>query len=206
MTGGFTGRFWSDVNLLDSARAYSEAEGWVDFPPLPSPTFWHCQVTVGHTVYVIGGRSEAVGGVPPIMVDSVYTISDDHQQWVKIANLPTEISSHACAVMGPKIYVIGGTKNRDILASVYILDTSSPGSSWELGPQLPAPRTGSQAFVYQNLLYLVGGANDGGAAVDVYTLASDAQSWNVVNGPVVDEHLRRIFPAPLIDSNSMVCS
>ena len=203
MTGGYTGTY---VDPLDSARVYSEAEGWEEFPPLPSPMFGHCQVTVDHTVYVIGGRAEAPVNVPPLMVPAVYTLSDGEQQWDRIASLPTEITFHACAVMGPKIYVIGGNNNRGILSSVYILDTSNPGSSWQLGPQLPAPRAGAQAVVYQNLLYLLGGVSDGGAAVDVYTLASDGQSWDVVKGPAVDEHIPRVFPAPLIDSNSMVCS
>ena len=101
------------------------------------------------------------------------------------------------------MFVLGGDNNKGILSTVYILDTSIPGSSWELGPQLPAPRTDAQAFVHENLLYLVGGANDGGAVVDVHTLAPDAQSWTVVKGAAVDEHLRRIFPAPIISSDSI---
>ena len=61
-------------------------------------------------MYVIGGRA----GTVSFRVGSVFTLSDGQQQWLKIENFPTEISSHACAVMGQKIFVIGGDNKTEV--------------------------------------------------------------------------------------------
>ena len=184
---------------LSSARAYSEAEGWVDFPSLPATRYWHCQVTVGHDVYVIGGWHD--NHKPQ---SSVYILSED-QVWVKGKNLPTHLSEHSCAVIGSKIYVIGGyDHSKDLVTSVFILDTSAHGSSWELGPELPVPRAKAQTFVYDDTLYLLGGYIRESRS-DVFTLAPGAQSWSVVPGANITD-IRHIFPAPLITNDNMHCN
>ena len=138
----------------NSTMAYSESHGWVTYPSLPVGKSMHCQVTVGSTVYVIAGnncyycRSSS---------NTVFSLSEKQKEWKKGKSLPVSTFDHACAVLGSKIYVMGGYGEEGYLSSVYILDTSKPGSSWQSGPQLPAGRGGALTFVYDNKIYLLAG-------------------------------------------------
>jgi len=212
VTGGFWryDTFYGDV--LSTARMYSEADGWVDFSSLPATRYHHCQVTVGNAVYVIGGYETPYPEPGSSGPQSSVFILSDAQEWVKGESLPTPLSRHACAVMGTKIYVLGGHDGNSYETSVvYVLDTSTPDGSWETGPELPVQLAWAQTFVYEGTLYLLGGRDgqtDGGRDdhnTDVYTLAHDAQSWSVVPGSNITDN-RFTFPAPFITNDAMHCN
>jgi len=200
VTGG-KGRNGTEIDaILSSARAYSEVEGWRAFPSLPVPRNLHCQVTVGSAVYVIGG-SDTWYGEPST---SVFILSED-QVWAQGESLPSPVAGHSCSVVGNKIYVIGYSKaHSEYTSSVYILDTSTPGGSWVSGPELPQLRSRSQAFVYDNTLYLLGGSSID-TETDVWKLPPDAETWTVVPGANVTDS-RAIFPAPFIGNVAMHCN
>jgi len=63
-------------------------------------------VTVGSGsgVYVIRGFDGKDDGNE--VSNSVFSLSDD--QWIQREGLPTPLYDHACAVVGTKIYAIGG--------------------------------------------------------------------------------------------------
>ena len=180
-------------NLLDSTQAYSGSLGWVSYPSLPIAKTWHCQVTVGRAVYVIAGIDGNLKSS-----NSVFSLSDKQKHWKQEKSLPVSTHDLACAVMGTKIYVMGGYGMEGQLSSVYILDTSIPGSSWQTGPQLPESRVGALAFVHDNKVYLLGGDSSD----SVLTLGPDAKSWTEVGRVWAS---RQTFPAPLISRDSMHC-
>ena len=80
ITGG-----WDDSvkKKLASSKIYTEDDGWLDFTPLPIGIDWHCQVTVGDSVYVVGGWANwgATG--------NTYKTSLSSKQWVKQSSLNT---------------------------------------------------------------------------------------------------------------------
>jgi len=203
-----TGGFWRYDTLygevLSTARMYSEADGWVDISSLPATRCHHCQVTVGNDVYVIGGYEILYAETGSSGPQSSVFILSDAQEWVKGESLPTPLSRHACAVIGTKIYVLGGHDGNSYETSVvYVLDTSTPDSSWETGPELPVQLTSAQTFVYDGTLYLLGGWDD--HKTDVYTLAHGVQSWSVVPGSNITDN-RVTFPAPFITNDAMHCN
>ena len=192
-----------DNIVLNSTRAYSEAHGWVYYPSLPVPKYWHCQVTVtvgsGSGVYVIGGFDGKDDGNE--VSNSVFSLSDD--QWIQREGLPTPLYDHACAVVGTKIYAIGGyNKDAGVLSSVWVMDTNTTGSSWKYGPQLPEERMDTQAFVYDNKIYLLGGPP---GSTSVLTLSPNTLSWSVLTGADIFVP-RSTFPAPFINKDSVHCN
>ena len=152
-------------------------------------------MTVGSTVYVIAGnncyycRSSS---------NTVFSLSEKQKEWKKEKSLPVSTFDHACAVMGSKIYVMGGYGEEDTLSSVYILDTSIRGSSWQSGPQLPEGRGGALAFVYDNIMYLLAGHKR-----SVLTLGPDSKSWTEVAR--VDAY-KYVSSVPILGKDSLYCS
>merc|ERR1719369_1245174 len=203
VTGGYW-RYSTDYGIaLSTARMYSEVDGWVEISSLPATRYRHCQVTVGNAVYVIGGyETPWTPGSGSSAQSSVFILSDA-QEWVNGKSLPTPLSRHACAVIGTKIYVLGGQDEHSETSVVYVLDTGSPDHLWETGPELPVQLADAQTFVYDNTLYLLGGRDDHyDHQTDVYTLAYGAQSWSVVPGSNITDN-RVTFPAPFITSDAM---
>ena len=196
MSGGESRNERGDIITKNSTMAYSESHGWVTYPSLPDSKSWHCQVTVGSTVYVIAGnncyycRSSS---------NTVFSLSEKQKEWKKEKSLPVSTFDHACAVLGSKIYVMGGYGGEGYLSSVYILDTSKPGSSWQSGPQLPEGRGGALTFVYDNKMYLLGGHKH-----SVLTLGPDSKSWTEVAR--VDAYEKYVSPVPILGKDSLHCS
>jgi len=188
-----------DNIVLNTTRSYDETHGWVNWPPLPVPKYWHCQVTVtvgsGSGTYVIGGRNN-------VREDST-VFSLGNYSWIQEESLPIPLFDQACAVMGTEIYVIGGHNNDDgHLSSVWVKDTNITGSSWKNGPHLPEGRTDAQAFVYDNKIYVLSGTPD---VTSVLTLSPNSQSWSVVPGADIVV-ARSIFPVPFINKDSVHCN
>merc|ERR1719431_2222787 len=220
-------------HLTSSTRIYEDRIGWQDFFPFPETRSHHCQVTVGESVYSIGGLYlEPVGGPEPDqrIVSQVY-VSNNNQNWTVLDfSLQESRALHSCAVLNGRIYVIGGVsqgrKNEygraDILqrSSVEIFDPSNP-SSWSFGPQFPVPSEWSHALVYENTIFvlvpIVVDPEDKRRVFQttrVFSLAEGEDEWRMVMdipglweglGPRGPSILRRFFPAPVVTSNTLHC-
>ena len=88
--------------LLTSTMIYTEDAGWEDFTPLPVPTYRHCQVSVGDSVYIIGGHT--ISGP----TGDTYKLSMSTKQWVKQSSLNTPRNQHGCAAWDSGVIVVGG--------------------------------------------------------------------------------------------------
>ena len=49
----------STNKILSSSKIYREDHGWLNYTSLPVATERHCQVTVGDSVYVVGGSTDS---------------------------------------------------------------------------------------------------------------------------------------------------
>ena len=88
----------------------------------------------------------------------------------------------------------------NVLDSVEIYDPDT--DLWEAGPALPNPVYEAQAVSYQNTLYLLGGV----ANAQVFTLSADpGAQWEILEGVMVSEEIRQVFPAPLLTSEMLFC-
>jgi len=159
---------------------------WVEGPPLPLPSYLHCQVTVGSTVFILGGANEYENYA------TAYKLGEN--EWVGLPNMTRSRASHACAVLDNSIYVIGGEGAE---TSVERLDLSS--LTWNTEPSLPsgAGFYGGQAVVYNSTIYLIHW--DG----KVYKLYGDPHMELVTSLPQIG--YRSTFPTPLVSATDIGC-
>merc|ERR1719347_2034219 len=135
---------------------------------MPISLQWHCQVTIGGDVFVIGGYSSYSA------VSSVYKLSDGI--WILHSDIKTPRFNPMCSVMDDNIFVISGKDEYyNVLPSVEVLSTGS--NDWVEGPSLPEDISGSvrnsHSVVFENSLYVF----DFGK---VYRLDNGAYEWITV--------------------------
>lgn len=83
--------------------------------------------------------------------------------WRRGADAPTPRSEVAAAVLGGRIYVVGGEAPEGTFAQVEIFDPAA--NRWTRGPDLPTTRHGLGVVEHQGRLYvLAGGPTPGGSA------------------------------------------
>jgi len=192
-----TGGFGEDYERLSSTMTYTQEEGWQEFTPMPAAKINHCQVTVGHKVYVIGGMDgdNKTDG-------SVYVLSDG--QWSRQYELAFPRRDHMCAEFGGNIYVIGGLKEEKHYTvhrmSVEIIDTQNPGVMLE-GPKMPYDVYESHAVVHDDVLYVLYGWGVG-SYMNVYSLGKQEKKWKILP---VDwfQNTKSVQSAPII--NEIFC-
>jgi hypothetical protein len=77
--------------------------------------------------------------------------------------MPTARSGIGTAVLGRRIYVVGGESPGGTFAQVEIFDPAA--NAWGRAPDLPTPRHGLGVVAFQGRLYiLAGGPTPGGSA------------------------------------------
>lgn len=108
--------------------------------------------------------------------------------WTAKANLPTARGALAAAVLGSKIYAIGGRDAGQGLGSTEVYDPAA--DAWQTADDLPTPRDQLAAAVIGNRIYATGGR-----------LTSYARNMPVTEeyDPILDELSRR---APLPTTRS----
>jgi len=111
------------------------------------------------------------------------TVSGDApptSKWRTLAPLPTPRQQAAAAVVGPRIWVVGGLKGgTEVTTTKKTLIYDSPINSWTFGPPLPARIHHPMAVGYDDQPVVIGGWEPKGANLTsrtsdtVYTLGSD---------------------------------
>ncbi|MEO8497619.1 MAG: kelch repeat-containing protein [Planctomycetota bacterium] len=117
----------------------------------------------------------------------VATFDVSTKQWQEMSPLPEPRSSFDAAVLGDKIYVIGGWQlageSENIWhKSAYVLDLAADASKWESLPEPPFQRRALAVAAHDGKLYAIGGMQETGGPttrVDVY----DPQSGKWSQGP-----------------------
>ena len=115
VTGG-----WDGSKRLSSTLLFTK-EAWQDFTPLPVATSVHCQVTVGNTVYIVGGWTDSG------RTGDTYKLTSSNQ-WSKLSSLDTPRYYHACVEWDGGILAIGGSSydsTGGVLSSVERYDVVS---------------------------------------------------------------------------------
>ena len=103
VTGGVNGYSpLTGYNTLKSTLLFTTT--WQDFTELPVATYDHCQVTVGDTVYIVGG--DTYNGT----TGATYKLTSSNQ-WSKLSSLNISRSQHACIEWDGGILAIGGLDN-----------------------------------------------------------------------------------------------
>jgi hypothetical protein len=120
---------------------------------LPSPRSDCDAVSIGQTVYVVGGYDGTNG-------DATVLASTDGRSYRSVASLPVPVRYPAITVLGGKIYVfggeaVGGPSNGDAINDIQMVDPQS-GTAVLLG-SMPRALEGASAVTIAGDIYVAGG-------------------------------------------------
>ena len=138
-----------------SASGYraSPAGSWSDAPPMLHARSAHAVVSAGDAIYALGGTG--AGGQPVLEVERF-----DGTRWRDETRLPGEgLNAAAAAVIGRRIYVIGGFKTTTNVPSSDVLVYDIDAHTWSTAASLAEPRGGHAAAVVDGRIHVIGGGN-----------------------------------------------
>jgi N-acetylneuraminic acid mutarotase len=173
-----------DVQSLSANAATTTVIG-----KLPHSRSDHVAVTVGATVYVLGGYDGT-----SIVADVVSTT--DGVSFTKIGVLPVPVRYPAVAVIGQSIYLFGGVSDSRAgidTTAVQRLDTAT--GTIEVVAQLPTPLSHASAVVLANRIFVLGGYINNTKLSDQILRFDPTSATTVAAG-----HL----PAPISDAAATV--
>jgi hypothetical protein len=151
-----------------SSSQNSSVGGWTQGTSMPHPRYYGGSVMYTRNdtswLYVIGGDTTG-GGVATATCLKYNVITDS---WEYIASLPEPLRTNACAILGDKIYTMGGFNApfpSPAVASFYEYDINT--DSWSQLPDLPDPMffAGAEGFE-DSLIYIIGGMQDNLSDID----------------------------------------
>jgi len=128
---------------------------WEPGPDLPSPLWEHCQVTVGQTIYIAGGTTDAYGPVSNRFYSLDASNLNNNTQWAQLSPMQSATGRRraGCAYNDGLIYVVGGDRQSTIgptTTEIYNLTSKT----WAFGPSLPGQSDIISAIQYQQEVYV----------------------------------------------------
>lgn len=179
--------------------------GWENVnADIPTPRWYTVHAVVDGKLYVIGGWDTNDGyGAPPVGVNEMYDPATN--TWYTKAPMPVPVRGAACAAIGKKIYVAGGSRTKrdvpDYCDVLQIYDTTT--DSWTIGPPMPTPRDLVTGFAVEGKFHVIGGSKDNpanpGQLVNAWeheVYDPEINAWYSANPPGT--------PWPLADSSATV--
>ena len=126
---------------------------WYSAPPMLHARSAHAVVSTGDAIYAIGGTGE--GGRPVLEVERF-----DGKEWREETRLPGDgLNAPVAAVVGRRIYVIGGFKTTTNVPSSDVLVYDVDAHAWSNAAPLAEPRGGDAAAVLDGRVHVIGGGN-----------------------------------------------
>lgn len=111
VVGGFrdTG---GQKSVLDTVECYDpQTNSWITRNPLPVPCCHANLVEAKGSLYLMGGSTIPVGSASISSLSSVYRYSDDDDLWDLVTSMLIPRHDAGAAVIGSRIYVIGGVSS-----------------------------------------------------------------------------------------------
>lgn len=181
---GVSGRF----HRMNLARR----EGWEALPEGPRLQGMNLAAHAGK-IYRIGGmqpRNQQGEKTANFSVADCARFNPSSRSWEPMPPLPEPRSSHDIAVIGDRLYVVGGWNLRGSDSELWYeaglwIDLAAAAPQWKPFKQ-PFARRALIVAAYRGKLYAMGGINDDGdivREVDIYDPATDA--WS--KGPKLPE-------------------
>ena len=161
---------------LDRVQAYDPVTNtWAPKRNMPTTRARMAAVTFDGMIYVFGGAQRRGGKV----LDAVEVFNPEAGErgaWKKLAKLPKALAATSAAVVGDKIYVIGGWDRgaqKEVYGTVFEYDPKE--DTFDQKRDMPTPRGGLGAAVLQGKIYAIGGWNleEVLNVVEVYDPATD---------------------------------
>lgn len=149
---------------------------WVTSGSIPATRAFGCLVTIGGTLYYLGGQNATAGASSAY--NTVYYSdiggSGAPGTWNTASNaLSTARSSASCATYNNRIYVSGGTTAAPAYQNTVLISPSLPtggniASAWSSSANtFTGTRSGHSTIAYGNNLYVIGGFDGTNYLMDV---------------------------------------
>jgi N-acetylneuraminic acid mutarotase len=153
VTGGAGGAGGATGISLSSVEKYSPlSDTWSAVTSLPSARAAHTAVTVGTSVYVLGGDHVPATTASVLKFDSVQEV------WSEVEPMPEARMLAAACTVGNDIYVFGGKSEGEIPElSVFKFDTVA--NEWSSLAPMPHTCQFQNATLLGDLVYIVGAGN-----------------------------------------------
>lgn len=155
-------------------RSGANIQRWRELADLPTPRAGFAVASLSvegkPVVYAIGGDSgkEVMGQV--VRYDPASDL------WVELTAKPTPVADVRAAVVGNKIYVVGGRVASGQPTTVF--EAYDPQRDrWTTLAPLPAPRAGHAVAAVEGKIYVIGGWDGSKVRADVWQYSPDDDSW-----------------------------
>jgi len=157
---------------------------WISLQGMPTPRGNVAVATMGSKHYVMGGVASS-NVIPPPPVSTVEVYDAATNIWASAANLPMALQGISAAVVGGKIYVLGGGTGTGsigcgVVSNVNVYDPST--NIWTVKGPIPTPMDSSGTVVIGTQVYLVGGKSGApctnNSGVQIYDTVQD--TWALV--------------------------
>lgn len=139
-------------------------------PAMPKGVGGAASAVVGNKLYVLGGYTLSNGTISPQTTVQVFDpattqwVSNDSAGTTKPAPMPVARHSAAAAVLGGKIYLVGGSgTGGGVVDVVSIYDPAA--NTWTAGASLPTPRSLLALAAHADRLWAIGGVDQDGRIV-----------------------------------------
>jgi N-acetylneuraminic acid mutarotase len=141
-------------------------------------------------IYAIGGNDNGPIGALPYLEAFDPAANNGAGSWTSKPDMPTARFNSVAAVVGGKIYVIGGQAPNNPGQITTVVEAFDPNGnngagSWTTGlPPMPTRRAGCAGAVINNIIYVVGGSaiNPNDPSGSIQTAAVEAFDPNGNNG------------------------
>jgi len=159
--GGFSQQNFNaiaDVSVFDPAT-----NSWTAAAPLPQPLGSMAAAAVDGVIHAIGGATGTTNdNRHTIAVHYIYDPKTN--KWTESTPLPFPREHFNLIALGGKLYAIGGRMENfsQNMQTVYSLDLKEKGATWRALPLMPIARSGTQAAVLDNKIFVFGGERFGG--------------------------------------------
>jgi hypothetical protein len=169
--GGYDGRA-----PLDSVLATSDGGNFTQVTTLPAPARYMAVAALDGKIFAFGGEP-ANGGSS----DAIQEVDPGTGSARVIGHLPQSTSHAAAAVLGGRIYVLGGEANGVASDRAWRFDPATGKVS--PAARLPFPVAGGAATVVGSTAYLIGGRGSGGSPLRSVVLLRE----HTVKAPAEEE-------------------
>jgi N-acetylneuraminic acid mutarotase len=134
---------------------------WTQSKPLPEPRADYAAGIVGGKLVIAGGTYwEGRKGhwIKKHFSASTHSFDPVKQTWDRLPDIPTTLGGMASAVVGGKLFVLGGFTGTAINQKIYTLERTRDGYAWKILGNMPVDRVFAMAASVGRFLYLLGGA------------------------------------------------
>ena len=146
LTGSHTNRAMKQYWLYDLVT-----KEWEATPVLITPRCYHGSVSLGHCVYVVGGK-----GAGNKVLASVECLNAKRKEWLSLPDIPQAVFAPAVVTYNNNIFVFGGRDEKgEDLCCTQVFDTTRV--QWSTLSDMPEMCSIGAAVTLNDFIYVVGG-------------------------------------------------